>query len=162
MIQIQTTFTGYAGRACSLFSAYDEASRILVVSAEGDYRTERRAGCVVITNVPDVPRDALFTHDDIMEAIDSYFALKTGVADDGKSARLAFGDRASRANPEGAIERDGFDARGPKYRVSDSVTCAQMAALAACWYVSKGASVEDVVDMAETLRQLQSGRVVTL
>ena len=37
-----------------------------------------------------------------------------------------------RANPESGIERDGVDANGARYRVSDAITNLQMAALATC------------------------------
>ena len=109
MIQIQATFTGYGGRPCSLFSAYDPDARVLVVGAEADYRTERRAGCIVLTNDQDIPRDELFTDSDLMRAISAFYSLKAGIAADGKSSRIAFADRAARANPDQAIEKDGAE-----------------------------------------------------
>ena len=114
MIQIQATFTGYGGRPCSLFSAYDPDARVLVVGAEADYRTERRPGCIVLTNDQDIPRDELFSDSDLMRAISAFYSLKAGIAADGKSSRIAFADRAARANPDQAIEKDGIDAGGPK------------------------------------------------
>jgi hypothetical protein len=80
VIQIQATFTGYGGRPCSLFSAYDPDARVLVVGAEADYRTERRAGCIVLTNDQDIPRDELFTDADLMRAISAFYSLKAGIA----------------------------------------------------------------------------------
>jgi hypothetical protein len=162
VIQIQATFTGYGGRPCSLFSVYDPDARVLAVGAEADYRIERREGCIVLTNVPDIVRDALFTDDDLMPAIAAFYSLKAGVAADGKSSRLVFGDRAARANPEQSIERDGFDVNGPKYRVSDGITCSQIAALATCLHATSCDTVERVVDFAEELRVLLSGGIVTI
>ena len=80
MIKIQATFIGYGGRACTLFSAIDPDSNVLVVSVESDYRADRMDGCIVITNNPEIPYDRLFTDDDIKAAISAFFAFKTGFA----------------------------------------------------------------------------------
>lgn len=162
MIQIQATFTGYGGRPCSLFSAYDPDARVLVVGAEADYRAERREGCIVLTNVPDIARDALFTDADLMPAIAAFYSLKVGVAADGKSARLVFADRAAHANPEQAIERDGIDTSGPKYRVADGISCGQIAALATCLHATRSDTVERTVKLAESFRHLLGGGIMTI
>lgn len=162
MIQIQATFTGYGGKPCSLFSAYDTDSRVLVVGAEADYRTERRDGCIVLTNVPDITRDSLFTDADLAQAISAFYSMKGGVAADGKSQRLAFADRATRANPENSIERDGIEASGPKYRIAEGVTCGQIAALATCLYAMRSDTVERTVKMAESFRHLAMGGILTI
>lgn len=162
MIQIQATFTGYGGRPCSLFSAYDPDARVLVVGAEADYRAERREGCIVLTNVPDIARDALFTDADLMPAIAAFNSLKVGVAADGKSARLVFADRAARANPEQAIERDGIDTSGPKYRVAEGISCGQIAALATCLHATRSDTVERTVKLAESFRHLLGGGIMTI
>lgn len=162
MIQIQATFVGYGGRPCSLFSAYDPDAQVLVISAEVDYRRERREGAIVLTNDTTISRDQLFADPDLHEAIRAYYALKSGMATDGKSSRLAFGDRAARSNPDAIIERDGMDERGPRFRVSDAVTCAQMAALATCRYAVKADSISRTVEMASTLNRLLQGHIWTI
>jgi hypothetical protein len=162
MIQIQATFTGYGGQPCSLFSAYDPEARVLVVSAEAPYRPERREGCTVLTNVPDITRDKLFTDADLLPAITAFHSLKNGVAGDGKAARLVFGDRANRANPGPAIEQDGIETSGPKYRINAGVTCAQVAALATCLYAVRSDTVERTVQMAEAFRHLAGGGILTI
>lgn len=162
MIQIQATFTGYGGRPCSLFSVYDPDARVLVVGAEADYRAERREVCIVLTNVPDIARDGLFTDSDLMPGIAAFYSLKAGVAADGKSARLVFGDRAARANPEQSIERDGIDTNGPKYRLSDAITCGQIAALATCLHATRSDTVERTVKLAESFRHLLGGGIMTI
>jgi len=162
MIQIQATFTGYEGKPCSLFSAYDPDAQVLVIGAQADYRRERRDGCIVLTNVPELPRDKLFTDVDLLPAITAFHALKNGLAADGKASRLEFAARAARANPEQSIERDGIDVNGPRYRISPTVTCAQIAALATCLYAVKSDTVARTVEMAESLRRLLSGGIVTI
>lgn len=164
MLQIQATFIGYAGRPCTLFAGYDPQTRILSLAAETDFRRERRAGCVVLTNDPDTPRDGWFDErGDLGRAIAAYYQLKLGMADDGKSTRLVFNERAQRANPEQAIERDGIDPTGgAKYRVADGATCGQMASLAVCLYVIKADTVERTVAMADRLKVLTSGGILTI
>ena len=162
MIQIQATFSGYGGKACSLFSAYDPASRVLAVIKEADYRVERREGCIVLTNIPDIARDALFTEASLMGAIQAFYTLKSGVAKDGRSSRLVFADHASRANPDQCIDRDGIDATGPKYRISDTMTCAQVACLATCLHATRADTVERAVSMADQLTRLMSGGILTV
>ena len=162
MIQIQTTIAGYTGTPCTVFSAYDPSTRILVVAADATYRTDRREGCILLTNIPDVPRDFLFTDDLLAPAIRAFYALKGGIAADNASARLAFSDRAARANPENIIEQDGIDIHGPKYRISAGATNAQMAALATCFYAVKSDTVERTVQMAEALSRLSAGDIVTI
>jgi hypothetical protein len=162
VIQIQATVTGYGGRQCSLFSAYDPEARVLVIGAEADYRAERRDGCIVLTNVPDIARDRLFTDADLLPAIAAFHALKAGVAAGGKSSRLVFAERAVRADPAKSIERDGMDASGPKYRVADGITCGQIAALATCLHAIRSDSVERAVTLAESFRDLLNGGILTI
>ena len=162
MIQIQATFSGHAGAACTLFSAYDPATRVLAIGVEAAYREQRRDGCVVITNVAGIPRDSLFDMDHLRPAIEAFYALRSGVAADGVSSRLAFGERASRASPEQSIERDGIDSNGPKYRISPDITCAQMAALATCLHATKSHAISSAVSMAERLRALAEGSILTI
>lgn len=152
MIPVQTSIVGYSGKAVTLFSAYDEDADVLVVSVEADFRKARRDGCMVITNDLKLERDSLFTEDDLQKAISAFFNMQQGVASDQKSPRLVFADKAMRANPAQSIEKDGVDSSGQRYRISENITCAQVAALAACWYAdSRVTVVEEVLDMAERL-----------
>jgi hypothetical protein len=166
MLSIQSSIVGYSGRPCSLFSAYDEESKVLIVSVEADYRRERRDGCLVITNDPDIERDMLFAEELMKESISAFYSLQGGMAIDNKSNRLVFMDKAARANPAQAIEQDGMDANGHKYRISENITCAQIAALAACFYViNLYGTIEKMLVMADSineLEQLHNGFVVTI
>lgn len=162
MIQIQTSISGYGGRRCTLFSAYDQDLRILAVGVEAEYRTDRRPGCLVICNDPQMDRDRLFSDDDFMDAIGAFHDLKLGAAADTKNSRLVFSDRAGRANPDQAIEQDGYDSRGPRFRISEGITCAQVATLATCLYAVSAEAVERAVAFSGVLEALISGRVVTV
>lgn len=162
MIQIQATFKGYSGKAVTLFSAYDEAKKVLVLSVEGDYRTERRDGCMVLTNDPEISRNSLFTDADLTPSIAAFFSLEGSTAADGQSPRMVFGERAKRSNPKSAIERDGMDANGARYRIAEGVTCGQIAALATCLYALKAGTVERALDMSGAFRTLARGGILTI
>lgn len=156
MIPIQVTIVGYFGKPCTLFSAYDADSRVLVVSIEADYRSERREGCMVITNDPNIERDGLFSESELQQSINSFFSMSGGVASDGKSGRLVFSDKAARANPAQSIEKDGMDKTGQRYRISESISSAQIAALATCWYAdSRIANIDKVIHMADRLIEIE-------
>ncbi len=162
MIQMQATFSGYGGGATTIFSAYDPASRVLVVARDAGYREARRKGCVVLTNIDGIPSDWRFDGDKLRDAIGAYYALRNGVATDGKGARLVYDPSVMRANPEAMIERDGIDDRGPKYRIADGITCAQMAVLATCQHALKSDDVERVVNMAARFERLALGEILTI
>lgn len=162
MIQIQTTITGYGGNPCTLFSAYDNESRVLAISAEASYRTQRRDGCVVLANSSDIARDGMFNPEDMKPAIAAFYALKAGISADGKTSRLVFSERAARANPESSIERDGIDASGERYRIAEGITCGQIAALVTCLHAMRGDAIERSVVMAESFRRLGMGEILTL
>lgn len=152
MRQIQATFVGYGGKPRTIFSAYDEDADVLVIGAEADYRRERRDGCIVLSNDKSIQWDDWFGPDEMQAGINAFFELKHGLAADAKSPRIVFSDRAIRANPEQSIERDGFDETGPRYRVSDGVTCAQVAVLATCIYALKVRAINDSMDMMTELQ----------
>lgn len=162
MIQIQATFAGYSGGATTLFSAYDPASRVLVIARDAGYREERRAGCVVLTNIDGIPCDSRFDGDKLREAISAYYALRNGIAADKQGARLMFDTSVMRSSPEAVIERDGIDDNGPKYRIADGITCAQMAVLATCQHALRADEVERVVTMAKRFERLALGEVLTI
>lgn len=162
MIQIQATITGYGGRACSLFSAFDTDAKVLIVGAEAEYRAQRRENCIVLTNDPEIQRDSLFSDADLRNAISAFFSLKSGIAADGKSSRIAFSERAARANPEQSIEKDGIDAGGQRFRVAEGVTCGQIAALATCLHALRADTVERTVKMAEAFKFLAHGGILTI
>lgn len=162
MIKIQAIFTGYGGRACSLFSAYDADKKILVFGVEGEYSTSRRKDCVVITNDSDIDNDSLFKPAQFKDAINAYFTLKNGIAADGISKRLAFSERAARANPDQAIEKDGVDANGTVFRISEGITNGHVAALATCYYASGANVVDKAIALASKYRFLSRGGILNI
>lgn len=162
MIQMQATIAGYGGGATTLFSAYDQKARVLVIARDAGYREERRPGCVLLTNVDGIPCDSRVSDDELREAIAAYYALRNGVAADGKSSRLVFDPSVMRASPEAVIERDGINDNGPKYRVADGITCAQMAVLATCQHALRADDVQRVVSLAKRFERIALGEVLTI
>ena len=167
MTPIQATILGFSGKPCSLFSAFDESTGILAVSVEAAYRRERREGCLVLTNDKTIDeRDSLLNESKLADSIAAFFALESGLAVDGKSPRLVFAERAQRANPKQAIEKDGVDENGVRYRISDAITNAQVACLVTALYAFKtGGMASKVADMAQQLDiaiRLAEGRIFTV
>ena len=162
MLKIQTTISGYGDKPISLFSAYDEDSRVLVISVEHDFMSQRKGDCVVITNDLEIPRDRFFSEKDLRDAIHAYHELQNGLASDGKSTRLIFGDRASRVDPENAIQSDGMDESGAKFRVREGITNGQIATLATCLYAYESSAIEDVVSMQEDILSLLNGHEILM
>ena len=157
---IQANVTGFGGMPVSLFSAWDDASGILTLAVDADYRAERREGCLLITNVKGIERDAWFDSADLREAINAYHHLRTHPASDGRTSSLVIGERAQRANPASAIEQDGMDERGMRYRVNPDMSNAQAAALATChWAAHYGGMADKAVEASDDLLSaLMGGR----
>ncbi len=166
MIPIQTTITGYSGKACTLFSAYDQDAQVLVISVEAAYRRDRRDGCMIITNDLNLERDGVFSEEELQASITAFFSMQGGIASDGKSQRLVFSDKAARANPAQSIEKDGMDSSGQRYRISESITNAQIAAMATCWYAAHRVdTVGKMLTMADKLidiERLNRGMILTI
>ena len=162
MIKIQASISGYGGSAATVFSAYDETAGILAVSVEPAYRQDRVSDCMVIANSSAVSCDKLFTEKELPAAIDAYFAMRNGISTDGQSTRLSFGERAVRTNPDSAIEFDAMNESGKKFRVNASITNAQMAVLASCFYAMRAGEIEDMVQMTETMLEILRGNSVLM
>lgn len=156
MIPIQATISGYGSKPCTLFSAYDIDSQVLVISVEAKHQRERRDGCMVITNAPDIPRDMLFSETDLKKAIDTFFYMRSGMAVDGKSSKLAFSDKVVRLNPQNSIEKDGMDANGQKFRISENIACSQIAVLATCLYAgTRAGSADKIIAMTKQMTDIE-------
>lgn len=148
MRQIQASIIGY-GEPRTLFSAYDPESDILSLAVETEYRPQRREGCIVISNA-EIDRDIRFDAKQFGQAIAAYYELKNSMARNGQATRLLVLDRANRSNPAMAIERDGYDASGPKFRINEAINAWQVAALATCLYATKASEADRRIDIMET------------
>jgi hypothetical protein len=165
IIPIQACISGYTGKPCALFSGYDTESRILSIQVDTDFRKDRREGCVLITNQGDIERDVLFTQEELSEAIECFFAMTSGISNDGKSQRLVFADKVARARPS-TIEKGELNESGQKYRIDETISNLQIAALATCWYAdSKAEVINAAVDYTRQMNKLwqaSTGCIITL
>jgi len=161
MIKIQANISGYTGKPVTVLGALDEHSGILVI-AKVIAMIPRFEDCIVIASDARSDRDATFTHEHLHDAISAYFQLRGNLASDGKTALLRFGEFAAMADPSSAIEHDGVDTSGPRYRIAADASNAHVAALAICRYAAKSGAVADVVGMMDELSALLGGEVLTL
>lgn len=142
---IQASISGYNGKPATVYSVYDHESAILAVSVEAEFCRERKSSDIVlISNDKMTNYDSFFEEKLFLQGIESYLALAKGVAANGVGARLVFADRAKRSDPMSAIEMDGMNESGSRYRISPDVTNAQVAALASCWYAHKQAGLAEI------------------
>ena len=134
---------GYFGRPVSVFAAYSPATDILLVSRESEYEAIERAGFLHITNqFRDGHHDAVFTEQDLKEAIAAYFELDA-------LRLLSLGPKVQRLSPDSKIERVGVDERGMNYRIALDINCAQVAVMVACLFASRQRHVDAAQEMAD-------------
>lgn len=161
MISIQANISGYMGKPITVLAGYDEESGVLIISRVVP-TIPRFKSSLLICNNPKGDRDSLFGDDQLKDAITGYLHLKGEVASDGISSCLRFSGSAAVADPVTAIENDGLDVSGPKYRIAPDASNAHVASLAICGYVTRYTGINDAVNMADDLFKLLSGSVVTI
>lgn len=156
-ISLQATIGGLSANSTeagrTLFGALDTAVGLLMIDMEREVvpgTPERRLpGCAVLTNNPRAPDyDAMFTDEDIRDAINDYYGF-TG------RGLLSLQPAVARFDPASAIEPDGIDERGRKYRIGQSMTNGQMAVIAMCWLAMRQESMALQGDYFRDLQELQ-------
>jgi hypothetical protein len=64
------------------------------------------------------------------------------------------------------FEKDGIDSRGQRYRISDDISCAKVATLAACWYAYHRAglsnSAKSLSDKLLSAQRLNQGFIFSI
>lgn len=161
MRKLQANISGFDGRPVSVLAALDEDSGILVVAASVEAH-ERRPGSFMISDDPRADRDMPFGIERLGDALAAYSALRRRPAPDGQGNCLRFGQRALNADPANAIEADGMDVSGPRYRLLPDIDNAKVATLSLCLYAVRQPLIDEVVDFSDALNRLLHGQVVTL
>jgi len=159
---IQCNIGGFSGAPVTLFSALDESTGLLTIAAISPLHKDRRAGCLVISNVHGLECDILFTDKQIRESIDAWQSLRHDTIN-GNASRLIYTERARRADPSSMIELDGLDERGRKYRLAEHVGNEAVATLATCLWASRAETRGGVLDTVSDLADaLLSGQAITI
>lgn len=155
LLQVSIGGMSASGTGVTLFGELDRASSVLLIDLYRDIRPgeapKRAPGCAVLTNDPmSDDHDLLFTEDALRQAISDYY---TFVGRD----LLVLEPKVSRFNPQSAIEADGIDERGRKYRFAPGITNGQVAVVAMCWFAlqqsafaSQVAALDDYADLSIT------------
>jgi len=166
MQKIQATISGFSATACTLYSALDAVTGMVFVSTLKAFDPARYQDCLLISSDPHIERDALFSAADLPQAIAAWQQLKTTPAHNGTPSRLHLGNKVQRADPNAAIEQDGWDVSGPRWRVNSSVTNAQIAVLATCLIARKHSAIGNVLTTTHTanaaITQILAGQVYLL
>lgn len=113
----------------TLVCFHDKETDFLIVEKTMPFAETRPEGFALVTNLPLQTRDFLFTADHIRDAIRDYYAR------DGQGI-IDIDPILQRYRPDGKIEREGIDERGPKFRLSQDIGNGEVAVLAAVAFVS--------------------------
>jgi hypothetical protein len=153
-VLIRVNMSGYKGAAVSLFAAFDPRTSVLNAAREHPAQElVDRPGFLRISNQVDDPnRDALFSEDELSDAIRAYHDMRAG-------GRLVMAPALQRHDPSNRIEADGVDERGTKYRISSDITAGQVAILAACWYARRQSGLESARQM---FAEMKAMRIITI
>ena len=146
-ISIQATIGGMSANSpevVTILGALDPMTGVLVIDAAVVVKpgaAERRYGnsAAVSNNPKSQARDALFTEADIRDAIAAYMEFA------GRGL-LEIQEAVARFNPQSAIEPDGVDEHGRKYRISTEMTNGKLSVIALCWMAHRQSSVNDILD----------------
>lgn len=138
-IRLQATIGSFgAGGSVCVFGEVDVVTGTLLIDATRIVRPgepeRRHEGCAAVTNNASADdSDAVFTEDDLRDAISDYYdTLGRGL--------LALDQSCAALNPETKIEPDGLDDRGRKYRIAQDMTNGQVAVLVLCWFARRQAA----------------------
>lgn len=153
-LKFQASISGFGMKPATVLGIYHPAKGTMLVHSAVEYEAERREGCLFITNSVRIGGDAVFSQEFLGAAIDAYEAVL--------NAGIEFNAAARQADPGGSIVTDGYDETGPKRRISDGISNAKVATLAACWAMQKQQATNDALDMMDALLKLQQGMLVTI
>ena len=125
------SISGYGtdgSQAVTLVCFHDAESGVLVVDKTMPFADQRPDGFALITNLPLQTRDFLFTEDHIRDSIRDYYAMNG-------QELIDIDESLMRYRPDGKIEREGIDERGPKFKLSEDIGNGEVAVLAAVAFV---------------------------
>lgn len=147
LVKFQVSIAGYNGPATTLHGVIVVADNVLVLASEHPLEEARRDGFGMITNIDLASVDYRFTDQLMREAIISYFVRQS-------QQTLDIVDKLARHAPGNSITNDGYDERGPRYRISPDITNGQIAVLAACAFADVQSPVAKAISMMDDITAL--------
>lgn len=146
------SISGYGtdgAKPVSLLCFHDTQTDFLIVDSESEFAEVRPEGFALVTNLPLQTRDFLFTADHIRNSIRDYYSR------DGQGI-IDIDNALMRYRPDGKIERDGIDERGPKFRLSPDIGNGEVAVLAAVAFVAAQTAINAAMDATSEFTSLYS------
>ncbi len=65
-------------------------------------------------------------------------------------------DKLARHSPDNAVTNDGFDDRGPRYRIAPDITNGQIAVFAACAFAGAQSPISSAIELMDDIAGLYS------
>lgn len=140
LVKFQVSIAGYNGPATTLNCVIIAAENVLVIAEEHPLEETRRDGFGMVSNLDLAAVDYRFTDQHMRDAINSFF-----VRDSQQTLDLV--EKLARHAPHNAITKDGYDERGPRYRIAPDISNGQMAVLAACSFADVQSPVSKALSM---------------
>lgn len=141
------SIAGYSGPSVTLVCAYDQRDDVLIVAQEEPLVEVRREGFGMVTNL-DLPAiDLRFDDSRIRDAIRDYFRRQS-------QDTIDLIDKLARHSPDNAVTNDGFDERGPRYRIAPDITNGQIAVFAACCFADAQSPINAAITMMDDISEL--------
>lgn len=147
-MRIMVSIGGYGGAGAlpiTLAAVRDDATGIMSVSREINFREAADAGYAFVTNLKMPNHDCFFTETHLQAAILAYqegLGMTTFVVADG----------VAKHRPR--IETDGIDPKGQKYRLAADLTNGEMAVLALAYFQSRQRSIGSLTGQMDRMAKM--------
>lgn len=159
-VLIQANSAGYAGKPCTVLSAFDPETGIIKIRKLASFQKSRVEGCLVVAFDNKGECDALMTGDDFQDGVNAF--LEAYNTNKGNGKLLEFSPGTERASPASVIEVGEYTETGAKVRIDHGVTCEQMGVVATCWVARNQSAVHDCFEMFDQLSAFQRGKSFTI
>lgn len=147
LVKFQVSIAGYNGPATTLHCVIIKADNMLVIADEFPLEEARREGFGMVTNLDLHAVDYRFSDELLRDAIQAYNTRQS-------QQTVDVLEKLARYSPSNAITNDGYDERGPRYRINPEITNGQVAVLAACAFADVQAPVNKALAMMDDITAL--------
>ena len=123
-MKLQSSIAGFAGQPATLIGMFDEDTGVLVVAKHVKYRENRAADDFLLISNLELPAlDCRFTDDDLKDAIQTFYTMKS-------QGTLDIPSTMQRYDPGNRIQQDKIETSGRKYLLHPDIDNGQVAVLA--------------------------------